>query len=135
MGHIPGVFTPAFNAVDLNDFDVIVVGWSGNEFSLTPDAQEVTDALIGRQVELSTWLSDGGGLVALSDYLTSNPYGYLPLSVTRVIVHGEVVDIDDPLSPLMVGLTDEFPATTFTSLSDWGTSYHNTFDLLTSHAL
>ncbi|MDF2673581.1 MAG: hypothetical protein K0R09_1846, partial [Clostridiales bacterium] len=81
--YVPGVFTTAFNNEDFDNYDVIVVGWSGNSASLTPDATEVSNALTSRKIELEKWIKAGGSLIALPDWLTSNPYGYLPFSITR----------------------------------------------------
>lgn len=119
--YVPGIFTTAFNNVDFDNYDVIIVGWSGNSASLTPDATEVSNALSSRKIELEKWIRAGGSLIALPDWLTSNPYSYLPLAVTRVIKNGEDVIIAAPTHPIMENLTNNL-------LSNWLNSYHILFN-------
>lgn len=117
--YVPNVFTPLFNAVNFNDYDVIVVGWAGDS---TP-AQEVTDALNGRKTELQNWINCGGGLVVLSQFRLNNIYDYLPFPVGSVRQYANDVNIVMAGHPVMNGLTSAL-------LSNWGASRHNYFSSL-----
>ena len=126
--YVANVFTTQFNNEDFNDYDVIIVGWSGNISNLTPDATEVSNALAARKTELENWIRQGGSIIVLPDYLTNKPYSFLPLPVTRIVKHAEDVIITVPLHTIMEGLTDSM-------LSNWSNSYHVVFDTFNSNYL
>src|SRR6266498_156844 len=121
----PGSFTTAFNAVNLADYDVIVVGWSAGFLP-----EEVNSALIGRSADLATWLAAGGGLVAFANFLPASPYGYLPLPVTATEQDADDVKIVSPDHQLMRCLTDYLLSNWFNARHSYFTSYDSTYEVL-----
>ncbi len=103
-----------FLTTNLNLFDVLFVGWDGSTSNPAP-----FNALLTRQADISNWIASGHGLVALAEPNIGR-FTWLPLSATIAAEFGDQVTITAPSHPIMANLTDAL-------LSNWHTSYHNTF--------
>lgn len=108
----------AFASVDLNDYDVLFVGFTGND----PQPPDVLQPLLDRQADIAAFVQAGGGLVANSeDGVVATPLDWLwvPVSVTHRNAGGLQMLIHPPDHLLVEGLTES-------DLNGWW-PYHNTF--------
>ena len=103
-----------FLTTDLNQFDVLFVGWDGDAFNPAP-----FNSLLTRQVDIAKWVASGHAVVALAEPNLGR-FSWLPLNVTIANEFGDQVVITNPSHPVMANLTNAL-------LSNWGSSYHNYF--------
>lgn len=108
------VDSTAFMTVDLNQYDVLFVGWDGTTSNPAP-----FNALLSRQTDIANWVAAGHSVVALAEPNIGH-FAWLPLSVTMVPQFGDAVHITNPSHPVMANLTDAL-------LSNWFSSLHNVF--------
>jgi hypothetical protein len=101
-----------FTKVDLNQYNVLFVGWTPGD--------EVVNALFNRAYDIAAWVARGNGIVALSEYKEMYRWAWLPLWVNSIEFTAENVVITNPYHPVMANLTDS-------DLSYWSNSYHGYF--------
>jgi hypothetical protein len=108
-----------FASVDLSAYDVIFVGFTGND----PQPPDLLQPLLDRQADIAAFVQAGGALVANSeDGVVATPLDWLwvPVSVTHRNTGGNqqmLINLPDHL--LVEGLTE-------LELNGWW-PYHNTF--------
>lgn len=117
------VSTAGFSAVNLSDYDVLMVSETFTNGSVTVSADDTLNALKAREGDIATWLSQGNGIIAWSEPIGFNPWEWLPDAIEPANAnsgHDNSVIIQDATHPVMAGLST-------TALSGWGTSSHNSF--------
>ncbi len=110
-----------FLSVNLNNYDVLYVGSTFQNGSVTVPSQDALNALNARSSDIAAFISSGHGLVALTEPIGTGYFSWVPGSVSGSgHSYGNVVTITNPTHPIMDGLTSS-------DLSNWGSSYHNHF--------
>jgi hypothetical protein len=110
-----------FATAELTAYDVLYVGATFRDGSVTQPSQAALDALNGRQSDIADFVESGHGVVALSEPIGDGRYTWLPVGVTPSARDDkEQVHIVQPGHPVMDGLTDG-------GLSNWNSSYHHIF--------
>ncbi len=84
-----------FLTTDLNQFDVLFVGWDGDTSNPAP-----FNALLTRHADIANWVAAGHGLVALAEVNVAS-FSWLPLNVTRADENADQVAITNPSHPIM----------------------------------
>ena len=108
----------AFASVDLSNYDVLFVGFTGND----PQPDDLLQPLLDRQADIAAFVQAGGALVANSeDGVVATPLDWLwvPVPVTHRNSNNQQMLINLPTHLLMEGLTES-------DLNGWW-PYHNTF--------
>ena len=109
---------PAFATVNLADYDVLFVGFTGND----PQPPDLLQPLLDRQADIAAFVQNGGGLVVNSeDGVVRTPLDWLwvPVPVTHRQSGGSRLDLPHPAHLLMQGITQD-------NLQAWPT-FHNIF--------
>lgn len=117
------VTTAGFGTVDLNLFDVLLVSETFTDGLVTVPSQATLDALKAREADLTTWIGAGHGVVALSEPIGTDRFGWLPDDVQPTLgswIDDDYVQIVNGGHPVMAGLTDG-------GLSGWVGSSHGNF--------
>lgn len=108
-----------FATTNLDLYDVLFVSETFTNSSVTLASQATLDALASRESDISSWLYNGHGIVALSEPIGTNPFDWIPNSIEPDVTFSgnNNISIVDPLHPVMQGLTNQ-------DLSGWNTSSH-----------
>ena len=116
------VSSAAFATTDLGAYDVLFIGETFRDGSVSVPAQDTLDALAARKADIGAWVSAGHGVVALPEPIGNSRFAWLPdaLMPTFGTVYTDSVRVVDPSHPVMAGLTSA-------SLSNWGTAAHGVF--------
>ena len=110
-----------FLTIDLMNFDVLYVGSTFRNGSVTIVSQDALDALNDRADDIADFVHYGGGVVALSEPIGQGKYTWVPSPVQTVGgLHANVVNIANTGHPVNDGLSSQL-------LSYWGSSFHNSF--------
>ena len=117
------VTTAGFATVNLNLYDVLLISETFTNSNVTTPSQATLDVLKAREAALSSWISSGHGVVALSEPIGTGRFDWLPDAVQPTVgtmISDDTVHIVNSAHPVMAGLTDS-------GLSGWGTSSHGNF--------
>ena len=110
----------AFLTTQLASYDLLYIPSTFRDQSVTVPAQDALDALNSRSADIASYVTAGGGLVALSEPIGTGNYTWLPMQATPSPVrHREDVEIG-AAHPINDGLSSAL-------LSNWGTSSHHYF--------
>jgi len=110
-----------FATVELTAYDVLYVGATFQDPSVTVPSQAALDALNARQSDIADFVESGHAIVALSEPLGNGRFAWLPPAVTpSAKLDDEHVHIVEPGHPVMEGLTGA-------GLSNWKSSCHHAF--------
>jgi parallel beta-helix repeat protein len=107
-----------FAAVNLADYDVLFVGFTGND----PQPDDLLQPLLTRKAAIAAFVQAGGGLVANSEdgvVRTALDWQWTPVTVTHRNAGGQQMRIVLPGHELVEGLTE-------VDLQGWH-PFHNTF--------
>ena len=107
-----------FATIKLADYDVLFVGFTGND----PQPDGLLQPLLDRKADIAAFVQGGGGLVANSEdgvVRTALDWLWTPTPVTHRNAGGQQMRIALPGHELVDGLTE-------TSLQGWA-PFHNTF--------
>jgi parallel beta-helix repeat protein len=111
-----------FATVDLNRYDVLFVGFTGND----PQPNDLLKPLYDRKADIDAFVRAGGGLVANSEggaIQTTYDWQWVPVPVISQSRGGNWIEFPAPTHLLLQGLTQQ-------NLSEWPL-YHNTFSAWT----
>jgi hypothetical protein len=110
----------AFATTDLSQYDALYVGSAFQDPDILTASQASLDALNARAADIATFVSNGGGLIALSEPIGTGRFTWVPLAVTPGAREDmEVVVILHTGHAVHVGLTSA-------ALSFWHQSSHHT---------
>ena len=107
-----------FATVDLSQYNVLFVGFTGND----PKPGDLLEPLYDRRADIDAFVRAGGGLVANSEggaIQTTFDWQWVPVPVTSQSRGGNWIEFPAPTHLLLQGLTQQ-------NLSEWPL-YHNTF--------
>jgi hypothetical protein len=110
----------AFATTDLSQYDALYVASAFQDPDITVASQASLDALNARAADIATFVSNGGGLVGLSEPIGTGRFSWVPLAVTPGAREDlEIVTILHTGHAVHVGLTSA-------ALSFWHQSSHHT---------
>lgn len=120
--------TSGFASIDLNNFDVLMVGETFTDPYVTAASTSTLTALKNREADIGSWLAAGHGIVALSEPIATNRWDWLPDSIqpgSGANLNDDTVRIVNSSHSVMAGLTSA-------GLSGWSTSSHGSVTALAS---
>lgn len=112
----------AFATADLSQYDVLYVPSAFQNGGITIASQASLDALNQRASAIASYVSGGGGLVALAEPIGTGRYAWTPLPVTpSAHINVELITVASPAHAINTGLSSG-------ALSYWLDSSHHSYD-------
>jgi hypothetical protein len=111
----------AFATTDLSQFDVLFAPSAFQDGAITIPAQNGLNALNQRAADIASFVSAGGGLVALAQPIGTGRFSWSPVSATpSVHTNNELITVAAPAHPVNTGITSA-------QLSFWLEASHHSF--------